>query len=584
MRNKPFLRFLLSGSLGRKSVLLLATALSLTLASAAFSSLGPLLLAKATDILAETSMSRGTVTAVAWISGLYICSIAFTKIFNTASLYLQSMLRLQLVETISQKYFALLCEKNAQFYVQNSVGELAQKLNQASNDLYTVVRNVAFNILAPIVQLVMAIAVVSTILSKAVGFAFLTYVALFLVNNHIFLNRLAPHRNRVMEAGRRSYGVLIDSVINIMAARQYNGFDVLMGRYKNALDTDRSIQRSYWRLMIAMLSINALLFVLMFGWCIYWMLAGSAATSPGSFVLFTGYILLLAGPVEMLGSTLGEVHQSWHSVAAFVKELSPPKQAGFSDRLANTDDCAVELNQIEFGYSDAAPFQLGPISLRFTTGEKIALIGPSGSGKSTLAKLLTGDYTPSRGVIRIFGNDISTLQRTSLNDVVGIVGQETHIFSDTVRFNMRIANAAASDKEILKALEMAGFESAAECATGNLSLDSQLGERGVTLSGGQRQRLALARLFLRKPRILIIDEGTSSLDVLTERRVIDSIYTHFIDCTIISISHRTSALTYSERVVVIKDGLLQGDGPKSTMVFSSDYLHSMIEMSEIRAG
>lgn len=584
MKNESFFFLLLRGGLGRKSISLLTYALSLTLASAVFASLGPLLLAKGTDILSGTASVDSTVSSVTWIAAIYVCSIAFTKTFNTMSLYLQSMLRLELIEAISKKYFLLLCEKDAQFYAQNSVGELAQRLNQASNDLYTVVRNVAFNVLAPIVQLVIAIVVVSTVLSSGVGIAFVAYILLFLVNNHVFLKKLGPHRNEVMDAGRKSYGVLIDSVINIMAARQYNGFDVLMRRYKTALDADRKIQKSYWRLTIAMLSINALLFVLMFGWCVYWLLAGStdSQATPGGFVLFAGYILLLAGPVEILGSTLGEVHQSWHSVASFVKELPKTRLGEFPDppeRRAGA--CAVELDQVEFCYAETAHFHLGPISLRINDGEKIALVGISGSGKSTLAKLLIGDYTASRGEVRILGDDVSVLNRASLNEQVGLVSQETHIFNDSVRFNMQIADSAASDAEILRALELAGFGARSESGVGGITLDSELGERGLKLSGGQRQRLALARLFLRKPRILIIDEGTSSLDVLTERKITANIFNHFFDCTIISISHRTSALTYSERVVVMQSGIIQGDGPKSQMVLSNGYLRSMIEMSEI---
>ncbi|WP_081954993.1 ABC transporter ATP-binding protein [Achromobacter sp. RTa] len=583
MKNGSFLLLILSGGLGHRSTLIFMSALLLTLASAALSSLAPLLLATATDILAGSQNIADTMSSVAWMAALYICSIGFTKIFNTISLYLQSMLRLQLVEAISKKYFALLCEKDSQFYVRNSLGELAQRLNQASNDLYTVVRNIAFNILAPAVQLIFAVFIVSNILSGIIGIVFLIYILLFLINNHVFLDRLSSHRTRVMDAGRRSYGVLIDSVMNIVAARQYNGFDILMKRYKTTLDDDRAVQKTYWQLTITMLSVNSLLFVLMFGWCIYWMLTGSkdTQTTPGNFVLFASYILLLAGPIEMLGSTLSEVHQSWHSVAAFVKELFQGKSTNQSRPSLEADAYSVELDQLEFDYPDAAHFHFGPISLCFKSGEKIALLGTSGSGKSTLAKLLTGDYAPSRGAIRILGNDTSAVSQASLNELIGIVSQETHIFSDTVRFNMQIADSSASDSEILRALDLAGFDVANKDGRENISLDAQLGERGLKLSGGQRQRLALARLFLREPRILIIDEGTSSLDVLAERRITDNITRHFRNCTIISISHRTSALAYSERVIVIHNGKLQADGPKTQIALSNDYLKSMMAMSNI---
>jgi len=162
-----------------------------------------------------------------------------------------------------------------------------------------------------------------------------------------------------------------------------------------------------------------------------------------------------------------------------------------------------------------------------------------------------------------------------LNEIIGVVSQDVCIFNDTLRFNMQIARADATDDQIIEALTLAGLPIQPQV----LDLDTQLGDRGVSVSGGQRQRIALARLFLRTPAIVILDEGTSSLDVLTEKSISENLHSRFRDCTILSISHRLSAMNLSTKAIVLKKGKIEDFGDISELVRTNDYVRSIVEVS-----
>ncbi|MEN5066963.1 ATP-binding cassette domain-containing protein [Achromobacter aegrifaciens] len=581
MKNRMLLQLILKGGLRGKSARYLIGAASITLTSSILSALAPLLLAKITNVFLQEQNPAALYKAIAWLGGLYIGFVAFTKLLNTASLYLQSLLRIQFIETVSERYFTYLCARSAQFFVDHSVGSLAQQLNQATNDLYTIVRNVAFNITAPIIQLTIAIVVVSSALGAVVGSIFFLYVALFLINNRLFLKKLSPQHSLVMEAGRKSYATLVDSVINIAAVRQYNSFPIFFDRYRNTLASDRNIQNRYWRLTLFMLTINSLLFVAMFGLSIYWILhyPKNDVLTAGDFVLIATYVVLLSGPIELLGSTFGEVQQSWHSVKQFLSETFQANAVPPEIQVIARSEDAIIMEDVLFSYPSSSQAYLGPISLRVKSGERITITGQSGAGKSTLARLLTGEYLPSHGHISIFKRRLEDIGRSTLNDLIGVVSQDVCIFNDTLRFNMKIANADATDEQIIESLNLAGLPTQSH----QLNLDTQLGDRGISVSGGQRQRIALARLFLRTPEIVIIDEGTSSLDVLTEKSISENLYAIFRNCTIISISHRLSTMDFSDRIILLKEGKIEDSGTIPELIQRSDYVRSLVKISSLKA-
>jgi subfamily B ATP-binding cassette protein MsbA len=212
---------------------------------------------------------------------------------------------------------------------------------------------------------------------------------------------------------------------------------------------------------------------------------------------------------------------------------------------------AIAFEGVTFGYEADNPV-LRDVSLAIAPGETIALVGPSGAGKTTFANLIPRFYDPNAGRLCIDGHDLRDLELASLRRHIGIVNQETILFSGTVQENLLLAKPDAGRDEILAALDAANAREFVEDLPEGLW--TEIGERGTTLSGGQRQRLALARAFLKDPRILLLDEATSALDSRAERRIQQALARLLRGRTSIVIAHRLSTILNADRIVVLENG------------------------------
>jgi ABC-type multidrug transport system fused ATPase/permease subunit len=218
----------------------------------------------------------------------------------------------------------------------------------------------------------------------------------------------------------------------------------------------------------------------------------------------------------------------------------------------------VSLEGVSLSYGPEAPDALAGIDLEVPAGSRIALVGPSGSGKTSLVALLARLYDPTAGTVRIDGADLRDVDIPSLRHQIAYVSDESFLFSDTIANNISYARADASREEIERA---AGLAQAAEFIEALPDgYDTVVGERGLTLSGGQRQRVAIARALLADPRILILDDATSSLDATTERRIRAGLAEAMADRTTFVIGHRLSTISLADEVVLMDEGRIVDRG------------------------
>lgn len=219
---------------------------------------------------------------------------------------------------------------------------------------------------------------------------------------------------------------------------------------------------------------------------------------------------------------------------------------------------SIKLENVSFSYEDEEHFTLDNLNLEIPAGKTIALAGPSGAGKSTVADLVMGLISPDQGKVTVDGKPITHSSVASWRNRIGYVAQETFLFNETIRFNLKLASPDASEDDLKEAIRMA----AADGFVGKLpeGMDTVIGDRGVRLSGGERQRLALARALLRKPSLLIMDEATSNLDSDNEEKILKAIDDIHGEITILMIAHRISTIKNADQIYLVNQGKIQESG------------------------
>jgi ATP-binding cassette subfamily B protein len=223
----------------------------------------------------------------------------------------------------------------------------------------------------------------------------------------------------------------------------------------------------------------------------------------------------------------------------------------------------VELDDVTFGYGAGRPVLAG-FSLTAEPGEAVAVVGRTGSGKSTVARLLCRFYDVDGGSVRVDGHDVRDVTGTSLRAAVGVVLDEPFLFSSSVRDNIAYARPGASQDEVEAAARAAqAHEFVAALPEG---YDTLVGERGYTLSGGQRQRIAIARTLLADPRVLVLDDATSAIDVRVEEQIHDALKELLAGRTTVVIAHRLSTINLADRVVLLEDGRVAASGTHAELL------------------
>lgn len=287
-------------------------------------------------------------------------------------------------------------------------------------------------------------------------------------------------------------------------------------------------------------------------------LATRGEITLGTFVAFSTYLAQLVGPVRMLAMVLTVGQQARAGVERVLELIdTEPSMRDGTKQLPTDARASVEFDDVRFGYDQERPV-LDGFSLTIEPGETVAVVGASGSGKSTVSMLLPRFYDVTHGAVLVGGHDVRELTLDSLRAAIGLVPEDSFLFSDTIRANIAYGLPDATDEQIERAARAAqAHRFIAELPKG---YETEVGEHGLTLSGGQRQRVALARAILTDPRLLLLDDATSAVDARVEHEIHEALRGVMAGRTTLLIAHRRSTLNLADRIAVLENGRLADIG------------------------
>ena len=298
------------------------------------------------------------------------------------------------------------------------------------------------------------------------------------------------------------------------------------------------------------------------------------AMSPGdlfAFVLFAGILIGPFGSAARLFAQIKETQGAMTRVFELLDSQPEIRNAPNAKVLRHIEG-AIHFDRVGFAYDPRHPV-LSNVSFSVKPGERIALVGPTGSGKTTIINLLHRFYDPIIGVVSVDGQDLRTLDLESYYSQIGLVPQETILFGDTIMENIRYGREGASEEEVRWASEGANAHEFIEGLPDGYH--TLVGEKGVNLSGGQRQRIAIARAFLKNPRVLIMDEATSALDSQSERLVQSALNRLMEGRTTVIIAHRLTTIQMADRILVVKNGKIVEEGPHDQLLAQKGLYHHL---------
>ena len=297
----------------------------------------------------------------------------------------------------------------------------------------------------------------------------------------------------------------------------------------------------------------------------------------GEFVAFYAYLLMLIGPMRTLGVMLSMAQRATASGARIFELLDREPKLVTAEGAPGPPPGGgrIDFESVSLTFDGGNRPALDDISLRINEGTTIALVGTSGAGKSTLASLVPRLYDPDSGSVLLDGANVKELDLPLLRQAVAIVGDDPFLFSASVRDNIAYGRPEATDEEVEDAARRA--HAAGFIADLPEGVDTMIGERGLTLSGGQRQRIAIARAIITKPRVLVLDDATSSVDASTERDIKAALREVMRDRTTIIVAHRLSTIALADEIAVLDEGRLIAQGTHHELMKTSDLYRRIVE-------
>lgn len=473
---------------------------------------------------------------------------------------------------VSLRVFEHLHQRELAFHLDRKTGGLARDIERGTNGISFLLRFTLFNIVPTLLEILLVAGILFVVFNVGYVLAILVAVVVYVV----FSIKITEWRTKfVREANARdnqSNSRAIDSLLNYETVKYFNNERYEAQLYDVDLD-DWEQARLKNRLSLAALNTGQALIIGLAMIVIMAMAVQEVASGEitlGDFTMINAYLLQLFIPLNALGFVYREIRQALVNVERLFKLLGDKpaiEDAPDATELA-VDKGEVQFDHIHFAYRPDRPI-LRDVNFTIPAGHKVAVVGASGAGKSTLARLLFRFYDVDQGAIRIDGQDIRNVSQDSLRSAIGVVPQDTVLFNDTLYRNLAYGRPEATEEEVYRAARMAHLEDFIRSLPEGY--ETKVGERGLKLSGGEKQRVAIARVILKNPPLLILDEATSSLDSLSEQAILGALNEVSQQRTTLVIAHRLSTIRDANTILVMDAGRIVEGGSHNELLAAGGY-------------
>ncbi|TPX63341.1 hypothetical protein SpCBS45565_g06690 [Spizellomyces sp. 'palustris'] len=455
-----------------------------------------------------------------------------------------------------------------QFHINRKTGEVLRVMDRGTSSIGSLLSYLAFNILPVFVDIALAVIVFLITFDWAIAMIVFVTMVLYIACTIWITEWRTKFRREMNELDSASRAKAVDSLLNFETVKYYNNEAWEVNAYDVAI---RSFQAADWKSSASLNVLNTaqnlvITLGLLAGLLVCGKRVADGQLTIGDFVAFLTYLLQLYQPLNWFGTYYRVIQQNFIDMEKMLdlfEEGKAVKDAPNARELAVRQGGKVVFEDVAFAYDPRQP-ALKSVSFEAPAGKTVALVGPSGGGKSTIFRLLFRFYDIQSGSIKIDGQDIRTVKQTSLRSHIGVVPQDTVLFNDTVRYNIRYGNINATDEEVVAAAKAAQIHD--RIVSFPDGYETKVGERGLRLSGGEKQRIAIARTILKNPSIILLDEATSALDNTTERLIQDSLRTLSTNRTTLVIAHRLSTIVDADLILVLKDGQIVERGTHTELL------------------